>query len=131
MIINCKPSKSAILISLKGARSKQAALWLHQLGGFITIQGCKLQIVKSYTLLGGTIDDKASLGPEIHHRQKAVTMISAPYHKYVATKVSFSLAQSVNCVNSFIVSSLLFNSHTWCDMSESQLHQVDSRLAAA
>ena len=90
-----------------------------------------LQVVKMYTLLGGVIDDMASLGPELHNRQKAVTMISAPYHKYVATKASFSLAQSVNCVNSFIVSSLLFNSHTWCDMSESQLHHLDSRLATA
>ena len=131
MVLNCKPGKSAILVSLAGVGSKKAATWLHTLGGYISIQGCMLQVVKMYTLLGGVIDDMASLGPELHNRQKAVTMISAPYHKYVATKASFSLAQSVNCVNSFIVSSLLFNSHTWCDMSESQLHHLDSRLATA
>ena len=77
------------------------------------------------------IDPSCSLGPELYSRQAAVSKISAPYHKDVGTKVDLPLSQSVTCINAMIVSSLLFNAHTWCNMSEAQLHQINSRLAAA
>ena len=126
MILNCKSGKSAIMISKSGQNSKAAPRWLDQLEGFLTITGCRFQIVRSYKLLGGMIDAQGSLGPEIHSRQIAVSKISGPFHKYIITNLP--LAQSVTCVNSMIVSSR-FNAHTWCAMSVAQLEQINSRLA--
>ena len=117
------------MISLSGQNSKAANRWLDQLEGFLTIIGCRFQIVRSYKLLGGMIDAQGCLGPEIHSRQTAVSKISGPFHKYISTKVDLPLAQSVTCVNSMIVLSLLFNAHTWFDMSVAQLEQINSRLA--
>ena len=101
------------------------------LNGYIDIDGCKLQIVPVYKLLGGMIDCDSSNGPELQNRHTAVSRISAPYHKYVSTKATLQPQQLVTCMNSLVVSSLLFNSHTWCNLSEAQLHQIDSRLATA
>ena len=129
MILNCKPGKSAIMISISGQNSKAANLWLDQLEGLLTIIGCRFQIVRSYKLLGGMIDAQGSLGPEILSSQTEVSKTSGPFHKYISTKVDLPLAQSVTCVNIMIVSSLLFNAHTLCDMSVSQLEQINARLA--
>ena len=131
MILNCKPGKSAIMISLSGQKFVQASIWLGELGGFPVVGDCKVQLVPSYRLLGGMLDSSCSLGPEIYSRQAAVSKISAPYHKYGSTKVDLPLWQSVTCINAMTVSSLLFNAHTWCNMSEAQLHQINSRLATA
>ena len=76
MILNCKPGKSAIMISISGQNSKAANLWLDQLEGFLTIIGCRFQIVRSYKLLGGMIDAQGSLGPEVHSRYPKFPVLS-------------------------------------------------------
>ena len=119
------------MISLTGPNSIRVQKWLYDLGGYIQVDDCSFQIVPAYKLLGGMIDASCSLGPEIHSRQSAVAKISVPYHKYVSTKVDLPMWQSLTCINSMVVSSLFFNAHTWCDMSESQLAQINSRLATA
>lgn len=91
----------------------------------------KFQLVHQCKLLGSVIDATASLGPEISGGQLAITKISAPYHEYIGTEAKLTLHRCVNCINSMLVSSLLSNVHTWCNMSESQLSQIDSRLATA
>ena len=129
MILNCLPGKCAIMISLSGQNSKAAKQWVARLEGYLTVMQCRFQLVVAYKLLGGTIEALGSLGPELHNRQLAVTQISAPFHRYISTKVELPLAHSVTLVNSMVVSSLLFNAHTWCDVTNAQLHQINARLA--
>ena len=63
MILNCKPGKSAIMLSLSGQNSKAANAWLAQLDGYLTVMQCRFQIVRFYKLLGGMIEAQGSLGP--------------------------------------------------------------------
>ena len=131
MILNTKPGKSAIKISIAGQNSCKVGRWIDLFDGRIDIDGFIFQVVHLYKLLGGVIEASASLGPEMSSRQLAVTKISAPYHRYVSTKVLMSMSKSVRTVDSMVVSSLLYNAHTWCNMTDSQLHQIDSRLSTA
>ena len=128
--LNTKPGKSAIMVSLAGPKSVKAKGWLNNFQGFLTVCDLNFQVVHQYQLLHGVIDASASLDPEIGGRQSAITKICAPYHKNINTKANLTLRQSVSCINSMLVSSLLFNADTWCNMSESQLSWIDSRLAS-
>ena len=106
MILNTKPSKSAIMASLAGPESVQAMHWLNDLQGHLTVTDFCFQLVHQYRLLGGLIDATSSLGPEVDSKQLAVTKISAPYHRYISTEPKLTMNQLVNCINSTLVSSL-------------------------
>ena len=109
----------------------KAKNWLDALNGSLTVSGFAFELVRKYKLLGGVTDHISSLGPEFNTRQLAITKVSFPYHRYISTKANLTGCQSINTINSMLVSSLLSNSHTWCNMSESQLAHINSRLATA
>lgn len=79
---------------------------------------------------GGFIDACASHDPEISCRQSAITVISAPYHRYISIKTQATSPQSLIC-NSMLVSLLLFNAHTCCIcLNHNRLGEIaDSRVS--
>ena len=118
-----------MMVSLAGPKSVGAKDWWNAFQAGLTVCDFKFWLVRQYKLLGGVIDASASLDPEISCRQSAMTMISAPYHRYIGTEAKLTLLQSLTCNKSMLVSSLSVNAHAQCNMSEAQLSQISSKLA--
>ena len=128
VVTNDKPAKSGLLVSLVGRGSVIAKRCLAKVDT-IPVVGFNIQLVDSYQHVGGIIFANSCLAPEIHNRSCALASICCPFKSTVVAKTTLSTVQLVNFIDSIAVSSLLFNSHTWCSWSDAALAKVESRLA--
>ena len=93
--------------------------------------GISIQLVDSYLHVGDVINASGTMLPVINHRSASLGMTCAPFRKTVVAKTSLFNSQLVNLAHSLLVSSLLFNSHTWCGLKVPDCTKLQSRLACA
>jgi hypothetical protein len=126
--MNLNAAKSGIMLTLAGKDSVQAKKVLANTQHLV-IHGRPVPVVLSYNLLGGTIDRDAVMGPEIKARGAQAGSLSAPFRQHIVPKASLSTSQTVQVIDSIIVSSLLYNAHTWCHLSKTDIGNIDKKLA--
>lgn len=71
------------------------------------------------------------MGPEVKTRGKNAGALSVTFRQHIVPKAKLTIAETTNIVDSIIVSSLLHNAHTWCNLTKTNIVDLDKRLASA
>ena len=122
--------KSGIMITISGPGSCKAKSLLADLE-YLVIHGSRMPDVLCHNHHGGIIDKDACMGPETKSRGKDASSLASPFRNHIVPKAALTVTQNTTVVDAIIVSSLVHNAHTWCNMTNGNWEAVSKKLALA
>ena len=109
-----------MLLSFFGKGSNLARQHMAQYT-FVDVYTFNIHVTDLYEHLGGMLTTTHNVTPEVKHRSLAVLPIARGFKRTVAAKTQLNVTQLSNLADSLMVSSLLYNSHTWIDLSPTNI----------
>ena len=129
MIVNDKPGKSALLPSLVGRGAVTSKRTLSRYDT-LPVGDKHLAVVSQYTHVGGVMASNSRIDREVKNRSSSLACVTAPLRSAVVAKSSLPLPQVVAFVDSLAISSLLFNAHTWTELTPVLASKLESKIFA-
>ena len=120
--LNFKPNKSEALIRLRGPNARTVYNNITVLDGShmqLEVQGSKfpLRIVSHYVHMGGSLNPRNDLMPEIHRRVATSSSVAKPLSSRVLSLPQLKSGVRMMLASSLVFSRLLFNACTWSQLS--------------
>ena len=130
MVLNTKKGKCAVLVTLVGNNAIKFKRILAT-SEVIEAAGLSFFLSHCYQHLGGWIASDCALSPEVDARCKASSANLASFSKAVVSQTDLPVSDLVNLADSLLVSTLVYNAHTWVGLNATNWKRMRSQYCKA
>jgi len=130
MVLNTKKGKCAVLVTLVGTNAIKFKRVLANVE-VIEAAGLNFFLTHCYQHLGGWIASDGAMSPEVDARCKASSANLGSFSKAVVSQTDLPVSDLANLADSLLVSTLVYNAHTWVGLNATNVKRMRSQYCKA